>query len=237
MNVAEMRRKFPAKKPPKKGDGPNGGRSAKAIKEAIAREYELKKAELKGGAPVFRKGPLFYLFAIVLLVVLGSMVLTASKGGGLSFGKKRIELKPMQARSSMDALTVALGRYRFHVGSYPSTKEGLAVLALKSYPKAGWDGPYINHVVNDPWGNEYVYEAREDGGHPVLYSKGPNGRAGDDDDVLPDQSGFEAAFRDTSWTNEWAPYRLRGVVVAPDKETKELIEKEMKNYDRKENGK
>lgn len=228
MNIAEMKRKFPVRKAPKRGK--KDGRSPKAIKEAIAREYELKKAELRGGAPNLRKGPLFYFFAILILALLGSMVLTATKNG-VGFGKARIERKPMQARQSMEALALALGRYRFHTGEYPSTQEGLAALAAKSWRKKGWDGPYINHVVDDPWGHPYVYETRPEGGNPVLYSKGPNGRAGDDDDVLPDQEMFEAAFKDTSWTNKWAPYRLRGVVVAPDEETKRRIQEEMKKYD------
>ena len=227
IDINELKKKFPNKKPIPVGKK----KSSKATLQAIQREYELKKAELTGGAPVLRKGPLFYGLVLLLLAVIGSMVLTASRDG-IGFGKKRIELKPQQARTSMAALAVALGRYKFHTGEYPSTEEGLAALAAKSWQKQGWDGPYVNHVVNDPWGHPYYYETRPDGGHPILYSKGPDGRAGNDDDVLPDQSAFEEPFRDTSWTNGWAPYRLRGIVVAPDEETKKLIEAEMKTYDR-----
>ena len=228
----ELRKKFVAKKPAgNDANGPMHRKSSKAAVKAIAREYEMKKAALMGsGAPVFRRGPAFYLVLIAGLAIVGGMVLSASKNG-IGFGKKRIELKPMQVRKSMDALVVALGRYKFHTGEYPSTAEGLNALAAKAFPKRGWDGPYINHVVNDPWGNEYVYETRPEGGHPVLYSKGPNGRAGDDDDVLPDQEMFEQPFRDTSWTNGWAPYRLRGIVVAPDEFTKRKLQEEMKQYD------
>ncbi len=95
----------------------------------------------------------------------------------------------------------------------------------------GWDGPYVNHIVNDPWGNECVYETRPEGGNPILYSKGPDGRAGTTDDVMPDQLSFDAAFRDTTWTNNWAPCELRGVVVAPDEETKRRVQNEMKKYE------
>ena len=229
----ELRRKFKPKKPiPAK-------KSKQAIVKAIAREYEMKKAALTGGAPAFRKGPVFYLFIIVILVIVGSMVLTALDSG-VGFGKKRIERKPLQARKAMDSLSVALGRFKFHVGVYPSTEDGLKVLAARKPDEIrkarakykGWDGPYVNHIVNDPWGHEYVYETRPEGGHPVLYSHGPNGRAGDDDDVLPDQLSFEAAFQDTSWTNNWAPAELRGIVVAPDEATKKIIEEEMKQYDK-----
>lgn len=234
IDTNELKKKFPARKPTAgDGNGPMHRKSSKAAVKAIAREYEIKKAELaSAGAPAFRRGPLFYGLIVLLLVVVGSLVLSALNSG-VGFGKARIERKPLQAQKSMSALTIALGRYRFHVGEYPSTEEGLGVLALKSYTKKGWDGPYINHVVSDPWGNEYVYETRPEGGHPILYSKGPDGRAGTDDDVLPDQAAFDEPFRDTSWTNGWAPYRLRGIVVAPDAETKLRVQKEMRKYDRK----
>ena len=234
IDTTELKKKFPAKESAADdGKGPMHRKSSKAAVKAIAREYEIKKAEIaSAGAPAFRRGPLFYGLVVLLLVVVGSLVLSALRNG-VGFGKERIELKPLQAKKSMSALTVALGRYKFHVGEYPSTEEGLKVLALKAYPKKGWDGPYINHVVNDPWGSEYVYERRPEGGHPILYSKGPDRRAGTDDDVLPDQAAFDEPFRDTSWTNGWAPYRLRGIVVAPDEETKRRVQEEMKQYDRK----
>ena len=237
----ELKKKFPAKKPAEgeAGQSPMHRKSSKAAVKAIAREYELKQAELRAsGAPSLRKGPVFYGILIAGLVLVGGLVLSASKGD-LSFGKRRIERRDLMARKAMDALSVALGRYKFHVGEYPSTEEGLAVLAYRKPNEIqkirrqhkGWDGPYVNHVVNDPWGNAYVYETRPEGGNPVLYSKGPNGRAGDDDDVLPDQLSFEAAFTDTSWTNRWAPCELRGVVVAPDEATRRRVQEEMRQYD------
>ena len=234
----ELRKKFQPKKPvANDGKDPMHRKSSKAAVKAIAREYAMKKAELQGsGAPNLKRGPVFYLAIVAILAIVGGLVLSR---GDLSLGKKRIERKPLMARKAMDSLSVALGRYRFHVGEYPTTEEGLKVLAyrkpdeIRKIRKAHktWDGPYVNHIVNDPWGNEYVYETRPEGGNPILYSKGPNGRAGDDDDVLPDQLSFENAFRDTTWTNNWAPAELRGVVVAPDEETKRRVQDEMKKYD------
>ena len=223
IDYTEMRKKFPAKKTLLKR------KSNKAAIKAIAREYEMKKSQLTGGAPIFKKGFVFYTVVIIGLLMLGSMVLSVCGKGG----RTPIPLKPMQARKSMDSLAIALGRFKFHTGAYPTTAEGLAALAAKSFAKKGWDGPYINHVVADPWGNEYVYETRPEGGHPILYSKGADGRAGTTDDVLPEQEQFEIPFRDTSWTNGWAPYRLRGIVVASDEETKRRVQEEMKQYDPK----
>ncbi len=237
----ELRKKFKPKKTASHASakGPMHRPSTKAAVKAIAREYEMKRAELAGsGAPNIKRGPVFYGILIVGLMIVGGMVLTASKNG-IGFSKKRIERRDLMARKAMDSLSVALGRYKFHVGAYPTAAEGLAVLAYRKPNEIrkirrqhkGWDGPYVNHIVKDPWGNDYFYDPGEAGGHPVLYSKGPDGRAGTTDDVLPDQFSFDAAFKDTSWTNHWAPCELRGIVVAPDEETKRRVQKEMKKYD------
>ena len=233
----ELKKKFRPRKTVADGTDPMHRKSTRAAVKAIAREYEMKKAELQGsGAPTIKRGPVFYLALIAILAIVGGLVLSR---GDLSLGKKRIERKPLMARKAMDSLSVALGRYKFHVGEYPTTEEGLKVLAyrnpneIRKIRKAhkGWDGPYVNHIVNDPWGHEYVYETRPEGGNPILYSKGPDGRAGTTDDVMPDQLSFDAAFRDTTWTNNWAPAELRGVVIAPDEETKRRVQNEMKKYD------
>lgn len=235
VDYTELRKKFKAKNPQL---DEKRRKKQLAIKK-IAREYEAKKAEIAGGAPDLKKGPLFYGMVVLVLVVAGSLVVPAIMRGDLTLGKKRIERNELNARKSMDALSVALGRYKFHVGEYPSAEEGLAPLAYRK-PKEiltvrrqhpGWDGPYINHVVKDPWGNDYFYEPRPEGGNPILYSKGPDGRAGTEDDVLPDQLSFDEPFRDTSWTNHWAPCELRGVVVAPDEETKLRVQEQMKEYE------
>jgi len=63
-----------------------------------------------------------------------------------------------------------------------------------------------------------------------LYSKGPDGRAGTTDDVLPDQDLFDKPFRDTTWTNHWVPYQYRGILVAPDEKTKKAWAEEIKKY-------
>ena len=100
----ELRRKFrPRGKAAKKT-------SSKASVRAIAREYEIKKAALGGPPSLMRKGPLFFGFVVLVLAVLGYMVVSAARNG-VGFGKARIERKPLQAKQSMRALSVALGRY------------------------------------------------------------------------------------------------------------------------------
>ncbi len=78
-----------------------------------------------------------------------------------------------------------------YVGTYPSGEEGL--LALVERPDSieeesdKWAGPYIEDpgMLKDPWGNEYQYknpgEFNEDSYD--LYSMGPDGEDGTDDDI------------------------------------------------------
>ena len=212
----KLRKKFPNKDPKKSGN--------KAAIKAIAREYELKRAALQGKAPVFRKGVVFYAVVIIGLMIVGSLVLSVAGKGG----RARNDVNQLNARKSMDALAVALGRYRFHCGDYPSDQEGLAALAAITPQKKGWAGPYVKKIVDDPWGHPYVYGVRRDGGHPILFSNGPDGKMGTTDDVMPDQSLFERPFEDTSWTNRWMPYQLRGIVVAPNEQAKKAIQEEVR---------
>lgn len=235
-DYSELKKKFQPKKQP----AGKTKKHSKAAVKAIAREYELKKAMIASEGPtVFKKGPRFYALVILVLVVVGAMIVPQLMNGGITFTKKRIERKELMARKAMDSLSIALGRYKFHVGEYPTDEEGLAVLAyrkpeeLRKIRRAhkGWDGPYVDHIVKDPWGHDYVYANREEGGHPILYSMGPDGKAGTTDDVMPEQLFFDAAFHDTSWTNHWAPAELRGYVVAPDEETRKRVQAEMNKYD------
>jgi|GEM_PF-167808 len=216
VDYAELRRKFPPKKP--------SGAAHRAKIEAVRREFARKRAEMGGvNAPTFKKGFVFYTVVVIGLLMLGSLVLSATGRGGRAPISKAL----LQAHKSVDALAVALGRYRYHVGTYPTTAEGLAFLASDKVRKRGWNGPYIRRVVKDPWGQDYVYAWDGASETPVLYSKGPDRGAGTADDILPAAGLFEEPFRDTGWTREWMPYRYRGYVLAPDKETKAALEKQV----------
>ena len=83
-------------------------------------------------------------------------------------------------------LSLALRLYEVDNGRYPTTAQGLEALIEKptSPPKPeNWKGPYIEHEPLDPWKQAYVY--RYPGTHPPrdydLFSRGPNGKEGDDD--------------------------------------------------------
>lgn len=222
IDVNDMRRKFPAK------NDAGRKRRAAAIKR-IAREYEQKRAELNGlKAPAMKKGIVFYAVVIMGLMLVGSLVMTATGKGG----KARIPKDALVARKSLDALAVALGRFHYHTGTFPTASEGLEILAAMQAVKPGWNGPYIRggRILDDPWKHPYVYIPGEGAAHPSLFSAGPDGKPGTPDDILCNPALFDEPFRDTSWTKDWVPQRWRGIVVAPDEETKKLVEKQVGAY-------
>jgi len=105
--------------------------------------------------------------------------------------------------------------------------DGIEVLAEKPYvyePPAGWNGPYLERnshtqrVSIDPWGRRYVYECPDPAATnavPIVISCGPDGVRGTADDLLPEAACFTRPFRDTTWTNGWVSFRLRGIIVTP----------------------
>ena len=189
--------------------------------KAIYREMETKKRELGLKAPVFKRGPVFYLVVLMVFVLIGGVIIQAAGKGG---GKQMRDGKIVLAEQSVAALAEALGRFKFHCGVYPTAEEGLVALEKKASTHAGWIGPYVQKINPDPWKRPYVYEPAND--PPVVLSMGPDGKRGTADDIVPDPELFSKPFKDTSWTNDWVHFSRRGYVVVRTQEEKEKLIKE-----------
>ena len=96
-----------------------------------------------------------------------------------------------RAKGDIASIGLALDLYELDTGSYPSG-ENLDALASREPPPdvdvasgREWNGPYLKRgVPKDPWGRSYVY--KRDSAHNQdydLYSAGPDGQLGNDDDV------------------------------------------------------
>lgn len=82
------------------------------------------------------------------------------------------------ARTEISTLEAALDIYRLDVGEYPDSLDGLIE---DDTDRASWNGPYLRRSVpNDPWDNEYVYEAN--GREFTLLSYGADGMSGGEED-------------------------------------------------------
>lgn len=85
-------------------------------------------------------------------------------------------------------LAMALKLYYLDNGKFPTTEQGLA--ALETAPAASpvprnWNGPYLESVPQDPWGNPYKYRnpgTMNKNGYD-LYSTGSDGAENTDDDI------------------------------------------------------
>jgi len=135
---------------------------------------------------------------IELLAVMVILVILA----GLAMARilpKTEEARRQAALADIEAnLALALDLYALDNGAYPTTEQGLE--ALRAQPTTPpiperWNGPYLKRrIPKDPWSRSYQYRFpgefnRDD---YDLFSLGPDGVEGGDDDV-------------TNWETETAP--------------------------------
>ncbi len=113
---------------------------------------------------------------LVVLVILGLLAAVAGPRVIGYLGGARSDT----ARIQLAALEQALDLYRFDVGRYPTSEEGLGALIRQPSGNNRWNGPYIDGsaVPTDPWGNDYVYRMPGAKGVYDLYTLGADNRPG-----------------------------------------------------------
>ncbi len=120
---------------------------------------------------------------IVVLVILGLLATVVGPQVIKRLGQGKAEIAKLQ----IDQLEGALGLFRFDVGRYPSTAEGLQAL-IENPGIQNWSGPYLekNSLPPDPWGRTYEYRSPGQHGDFDLWSNGADGNPGgeaDDADI------------------------------------------------------
>ena len=179
--------------------------------DRIEREAEAQRAHMSAPPALdVLRSPRVLLPLLLVLVGLGSFLISAA---GRVHGPSVVKAPHTVALRELNVLATALGRYRFHVGTFPTNRLGLR--ALREYDgEAEWNGPYVNNIRPDPWKNAYGYRL-DSNGQARVFSFGPDGRADTPDDLHPDPAAFDVG---TAWTNGWVPAidRLPGVrIVRP----------------------
>lgn len=119
------------------------------------------------------------MLVVIIIGVLVAMVMPRLAG-------RSQQARIAAAKADIEAnIALALDLFELDIGRYPTTKEGLA--ALRQYSgedKDRWKGPYLKKMPRDPWGRNYVYKSPGSHNNDYdLYSLGPNGVEGDEDDV------------------------------------------------------
>jgi general secretion pathway protein G len=90
-----------------------------------------------------------------------------------------------KAKADIAVLRDAIDLFQEDCGRYPTSAEGLKALRNRPDDAPNWHGPYLQKdLVNDPWGNPYVYQCPgPDGKHGYLVeSFGADGAPGGDGD-------------------------------------------------------
>lgn len=131
------------------------------------------------------------LIVLAIVLALGGIVGVAVLGRG---DDAKVDL----ARVDLNSLEAGLKQFRFDFGRWPTDDEGLAVLWDEEMldPDADaekWRGYLDKPLINDRWDNPYEYRAEsefgEEDGLYDLWSNGPDGEEGTDDDIMSRPSG------------------------------------------------
>ncbi len=139
----------------------------------------MKKLEKRGWKSEKGFTLIELLLVMVILTVLAAVVVP-------KFTKRSEQARITAAHADIANVEVALDAFEIDNGRYPTTSEGLEWLVEEPTSMSNWKGPYIKRgVPKDPWENEYVY--RQPGRYNErgfdLYSYGPDGSDGGDDDI------------------------------------------------------
>ena len=117
---------------------------------------------------------------IVILGILASMVVPNLMGS-----QERANMQ--KAVSDVTALGTSLSLYKMDNYDYPTTEQGLDALVdqsdIEPEPRRFPEGGYIMRLPKDPWGNEYVLLNPGEQGRMDVFSVGPDGEAGTEDDI------------------------------------------------------
>lgn len=117
---------------------------------------------------------------IVILGILASMVVPNLMGS-----QERANMQ--KAVSDVTALETSLSLYKMDNYDYPTTEQGLEALVeqtdLDPAPRRFPEGGYVKRLPKDPWGNEYVLLNPGEQSNMDVFSVGPDGESGTEDDI------------------------------------------------------
>lgn len=119
------------------------------------------------------------LLVLAILVILGALV-------AMNFGNVLGKADRDAARSQIGLFEPAIKLYFLHMKMYPPTLEALRTPPGDLPNPTKWVGPYLEKPVPlDPWGRpyQYAYPGRYNPDSYDLWSLGPDGADGTEDDV------------------------------------------------------
>ncbi len=117
---------------------------------------------------------------IVIIGLLGSVVVQNLMGN-------MDTAKVQKAVQDINALETSLSMYKMDNYKYPSTEQGLEALVeetdVEPLPRRFPNGGYVKRLPDDPWGNEYQLLNPGENGDIDIFTMGPDGEPGTEDDI------------------------------------------------------
>ena len=122
--------------------------------------------------------------AFTLLEVMLVLVILAAIAGiaVVNLGAFQTKAYEKLAKTQISTLKNQLEAYRLEVGSYPSELSHLYEKPSDLEDPTLWMQVSKDPIKPDPWNREYEYEV--DGADFVIRSKGPDGKADTEDDIV-----------------------------------------------------
>ncbi len=116
---------------------------------------------------------------IVVLVILGLLAGVVGPRVWDKVGQSKAKI----ARIQIEQFANALGLFRFDIGRYPTSSEGMHALVI-SPGTSNWSGPYLDKkaLPKDPWNRDYKYRSPGNQGEYDLWSLGADGAEGGEKD-------------------------------------------------------
>jgi general secretion pathway protein G len=117
---------------------------------------------------------------LVIIAIMASIVAPQILGN-----QETAQLK--KAAVDIQSLESAIERYKLQTNIFPTTEQGLDALVTepdidpipRNYPAQG----FIKRLPQDPWGNDYQLISPGEVGLVDIFSYGPDGEPGTDDDI------------------------------------------------------
>jgi general secretion pathway protein G len=122
-------------------------------------------------------------FTLVELLLVVTIIGILAGAVLINFSGQSERAKISRAVMDIQSLGTALSMYEIQMGAYPSSDQGLRALT-EDTGEPGWTRQLSRKSFDDPWGNEYIYSypGTHDNEYD-LYSAGPDGQEGTDDDI------------------------------------------------------
>jgi len=120
------------------------------------------------------------MIVLVIIGIIASMVVPNLMGS-------QDTARSQKAVIDIGSLETVLAMYRSQNYNYPTTEQGLDALVTETdvepLPRRFPEGGFIKRLPKDPWGNDYQLLNPGEHGKMDIFTMGPDGEQGTEDDI------------------------------------------------------